>query len=88
MTKKVMVSFPEEFLAQVDEVADNEHRSRSELIREALRQYIATRGTVQRPIDRPEVRAAVESIDALAELMPGTGEDSTQDVRYWREKRR
>ncbi len=88
MTTKVMVSFPEEFLTQVDEVAELEHRSRSELIREALRQYIAWREPVQRPIDRPEVRAAVESMDALAQLMPGTGEDSTDVVRYWREKRR
>ena len=31
---------PEEFLSKIDEVADNEQRSRSELIREALRTYI------------------------------------------------
>jgi metal-responsive CopG/Arc/MetJ family transcriptional regulator len=44
MAAKVMVSFPEEFLAQVDRVAREEHRSRSELVREALRLYIGLRG--------------------------------------------
>ena len=31
---------PEEFLSKIDEVADGENRTRSELIREALRVYI------------------------------------------------
>jgi predicted nucleotidyltransferase len=43
MTTKVMVSFPDEFLAEVDRVAQEEHRSRSELVREALRLYIGLR---------------------------------------------
>lgn len=37
---RVLISMPEEFLEKIDEVADNEQRSRSELIREALRTYI------------------------------------------------
>lgn len=37
---RVLISMPEEFLTKIDEVADNEQRSRSELIREALRSYI------------------------------------------------
>lgn len=37
---RVLISMPEEFLNKIDEVADNEARSRSELIREALRTYI------------------------------------------------
>jgi metal-responsive CopG/Arc/MetJ family transcriptional regulator len=36
MVTDVMVSLPEEFLVQVDELAQVEHRSRSELIREAV----------------------------------------------------
>ena len=35
MAAKVTVSFPEEFLAEVDRIAAKEHRSRSELLREA-----------------------------------------------------
>ena len=37
---KVLISMPERFLNEIDGVADNENRSRSELIREALRTYI------------------------------------------------
>ena len=37
---RVLISMPEGFLDQIDEVAEMESRSRSELIREALRSYI------------------------------------------------
>ena len=37
---KVLISMPEQFLDQIDAVAGNEIRTRSELIREALRTYI------------------------------------------------
>lgn len=37
---RVLISMPERFLDEIDAVAGNENRSRSELIREALRTYI------------------------------------------------
>ena len=37
---RVLISMPDEFLTRIDEVADTESRTRSELIREALRTYI------------------------------------------------
>ena len=37
---RVLISMPEEFLNRIDQVAEGENRSRSELIREALRTYI------------------------------------------------
>ena len=37
---RVLISMPEEFLTKIDEVAEGEDRTRSELIREALRTYI------------------------------------------------
>lgn len=37
---RVLISMPEQFLNKIDGIADNENRSRSELIREALRTYI------------------------------------------------
>jgi uncharacterized protein (DUF433 family) len=43
MVNKVLVSLPMKFLEDVDRVAAEEHRSRSELIREALRAYLETR---------------------------------------------
>ncbi len=43
MANKILVSLPEKFLEDVDRVAAAEHRSRSELIREALRAYLEVR---------------------------------------------
>ena len=37
---RVLISMPEKFLDEIDSVANNENRSRSELIREALRTYM------------------------------------------------
>jgi len=37
---KVLISMPDEFLEKIDGVAVSEQRTRSELIREALRSYI------------------------------------------------
>ena len=87
MATKVMVSFPSEFLAEVDRIAREEHRSRSELLREAMRLYIEMRRSKRRPGNDPRVRSAVAAQDALARLAPGTGEDSATDVRHWREAR-
>ncbi len=37
---RILISMPDEFLNDIDKFADTEQRSRSELIREALRTYI------------------------------------------------
>ena len=85
MTTKVMVSFPDEFLAQVDRIAQEEHRSRSELVREALRLYIGLRAE-QRPSGaHPTVRQAVMVQDQLSPAPPETSQDSTVDTRQVRE---
>ena len=38
---KVLVNFQDEFLQDIDKIAELEHRTRSSLIREALRRYIS-----------------------------------------------
>ena len=37
---RVLISMPEDFLDRIDKVAEGENRTRSELIREALRTYM------------------------------------------------
>ena len=37
---KVLISMREDFLEKIDELAEEEQRTRSELIRQALREYI------------------------------------------------
>ena len=41
---RVLISMKDDFLKRIDEVAEKEQRSRSELIREALRTYIRRNG--------------------------------------------
>jgi len=40
MPKKVLIALPPSMLEQVDYIARCEHRTRSDLIREALRRYL------------------------------------------------
>ena len=42
---RVLISMPEAFLEQIDEIASKEDRSRSELIREAMRRYMKSNTT-------------------------------------------
>ncbi|MFN2226068.1 MAG: nucleotidyltransferase domain-containing protein [Anaerolineae bacterium] len=68
MATKVMVSFPEEFLAEVDRVAREEHRSRSELVREALRLYMSQHHDPGQAVAAARVREApTEAYQTLAD---------------------
>lgn len=42
---RILVSMPDEFLNSIDKMANSELRSRSELIREALRSYVKKANT-------------------------------------------
>jgi len=88
MTTRVMVSFPEEFLSQIDRIAREENRSRSELLREAMRLYMSRREQRLPPGDIPAIQQAVAMQNKLAKISAGRDEDSTQDIRAWREARR
>ena len=87
MTSEDMVSLPDDFLAEVDHLAQEEHRSRCELVREALRHFIEMRQRQRPPGQIPHVQHAVKIQNDLAQLSPGAGEDSANDVRCWREAR-
>ena len=86
-SKKVLFSLPEKLLHEIDAVAAEEHRSRSELIREATRHYITERpGQGQRPIDDPKVRQAVEQMEQIANKFT-EGFDSTAVIRRMTDSR-
>jgi Arc/MetJ-type ribon-helix-helix transcriptional regulator len=78
---KVMISLPDEFLRKVDRKARSENRSRSEIIREALRPVLAPRQS--RPRDW---RKALAPLRALEERWIGEW-DSTDIIRYYRDRR-
>jgi metal-responsive CopG/Arc/MetJ family transcriptional regulator len=81
---KIMISVPDKFLLEIDEVACAEHRTRSELIREALRQYTQTSKGYTKPADDPVVREAVAQLRSVR----WKGKfDSTKIVRKMRDSR-
>ena len=58
---KVLLSIPDKFLNQIDEVAETEQRTRSELIREALRTYMKRNIT----FDIKKVNSNAELLDKM-----------------------
>lgn len=58
---KILVTMPDDFLHRVDGIASNEQRSRSELIREALRSYMK-RITIKNPQKAEEDAKKLESL--------------------------
>ena len=63
---KIMISLPPSLLEEIDRVAKAEQRTRSELLRDAVRLYLEARQARQRPGDNPSVQRAVAHQDALA----------------------
>ncbi len=81
---KIMISLPESFLSEVDKAAKAEHRTRSDLIREALREYIRMGKRPKKPIEYPQVREAFETIRSLTWKEKF---DSTEVIRRMRDSR-
>lgn len=59
---RILVSMPNDFLDRVDKVAGVEQRSRSELIREALRNYI-------KRASLPNPQKAIDNAKTLEEIL-------------------
>ncbi len=84
MATNVMVSLPDQLLAQVDCVAREEQLSRSELLSKAVHWYVNARRGGWVPGDDPLVRKAVLVQDCLSRIAPGEDQDSSTEVRSWR----
>jgi Arc/MetJ-type ribon-helix-helix transcriptional regulator len=85
---KVMISVPDALLEEIDRAAKAEHRSRSEFVREATRDYLARPRPARRPIDDPEVRAAIADMDRLAQQMRNPNWSGAKEIRKWRDRDR
>ncbi|MEK6600404.1 MAG: ribbon-helix-helix protein, CopG family [Candidatus Binatota bacterium] len=78
---KVMISLPDEFLKKVDRTAQAQGRSRSELIREALRTVVGGKNSRTRSWKR-----ALAPLRELERYWVGQW-DSTDIIRYFRDTR-
>ena len=65
---RVLISMPESFLGKIDEVAENESRTRSELIREALRSYITRSQVRQNTLADKNARILEALLDQRQEM--------------------
>jgi len=75
---RVLISLPEEFLEEVDRLAREEKRSRSELIREGLRLLFQSRS-----FSLARARRAFQRMRLIAEK-DSTGWNSLEEIRRWR----
>ena len=74
----VNISFQEDLLSQIDEIAQNEARTRSELIREAARIYI------ERKKKWESIFAYGESISSKYKI---TEEDVNEEIQKYRKEK-
>ena len=78
---KIMVSLPDDFLKKVDRTARAQGRSRSELIREALRGALTSKENGRR-----SWKEALVPLQELEQQWVGRW-NSTDIIRYYRETR-
>lgn len=59
---RVLISMTDEFLSKIDEIATDEQRTRSELVREALRTYMKRNRNIN-------IKKASENAEVLENLL-------------------
>jgi len=82
---EITIRLTENEAAAIDRAAQLERLTREEVLRLAAREYIRR---YQRRRDNPQIRRAMETIDAIAASLRRDPTDSTATVRYWRDARR
>jgi metal-responsive CopG/Arc/MetJ family transcriptional regulator len=83
---RFVVTVPEDFLEEVDARAKAEHRSRSELVREALRSYLRSGERKGDISDRPEVKRALRIQEETRRILEGSGYSGSDAVRKMRDR--
>jgi len=83
---RFVVTIPDDFLEEVDARAAAEHRSRSELVREALRGYLRSGGRKGDISDRPEFKKAIQFQDEMRRRHEGSGYSGSAVVREMRDR--
>jgi metal-responsive CopG/Arc/MetJ family transcriptional regulator len=74
-TSTVNISFRDDLLSEIDDVAQSESRSRSELVREAARLYIER---------KKRMKAALESLRTVASARGLTEDDVEAEIAAYR----
>jgi len=84
---KIIVNMPDEFLRLIDETAKREHRSRSELLREAVRIFFRERASRITPLkENPDVKFAIKIQDTSRKKLSYPKISSVEAIRRLRGK--
>jgi metal-responsive CopG/Arc/MetJ family transcriptional regulator len=83
---RFVVTVPKDFLEEIDARAAAEHRSRSELVREALRSYLRSGGRRGDISDRRGVKRAIQVQDEMRRRLEGSGYSGSEAVRKMRDR--
>jgi CopG family transcriptional regulator / antitoxin EndoAI len=86
-SSKIMISVPEEMLCELDHEARQEHRSRSEFIREAVRLFLEVKKSKTIPGRISRIQNAVAVQDSLASKDSVQNWNGTEEIRKWRTSR-
>lgn len=82
-----MITVPDELLHEIDQVAQTEHRSRSEFMREAVRHYLKQNGRQTKlspTLARVEAVGIIERLRTQAEQRARKAKDTTEIIRSFR----
>jgi len=85
MTARVTISLPDELLAQLDLIAERESLTRSDVVREAAGQYLATRASGTEAALRQQ--AVEDGIAWLRQVADKQGIDERRGLEILREIR-
>jgi CopG family transcriptional regulator/antitoxin EndoAI len=83
---RFVVTVQEDFLEEIDARAEAEHRSRSELVREALRSYLRSGGRREDISSRPEFKKAIQFQDEMRRRHEGSVYSGSAVVREMRDR--
>jgi metal-responsive CopG/Arc/MetJ family transcriptional regulator len=80
-----MLTLPDEMLHEIDQAAQLEHRSRSELLREAVRLYLKTpQPTARHNRRNQEAAGIIERLRGQAQARAQNAGDSVEVIRSFR----
>ncbi len=81
---RIIVTVPDSYIENLDQEAKEEHKSRSELIREAIRHHIEEKRVWEERKKRRE--RAFREMDRIRATTKGSDFDSTDFIRRWRHR--
>lgn len=83
---RVIITLPEGFLKEIDRKAKEEHRSRSEFVREALRTYLAEQEILpgSSRIKTPKVQKAIKIMEEARQISQKSKIKGSEIIRRWR----